>query len=519
MRGSQLPGRDLVPGTHITDQQAKLYMTFRRTHSRQVAAAKAGFSTTTGARLDADPRFPSQKKAPRGRRRPDPLEPYWEQEIEPMLQASPGLRPVTIMGEMQRRHPAFLEGFRRTLERRIRVWQALHGAEREVIFRQEHPPGQQGLSDFTDAADLEVSIAGVPLDHRLYHFRLAFSGWEHVRVVLGGESFTALAEGLQDALWALGGAPVEHRTDSLSAAFRNLEREAAADLTRRYEELCRHYEMTPTRNNAGVAHENGSIEGSHAHLKDRLKQALLLRGSADFADLDAYRRFIDERIGQTNAARRKAVDIERAQLKPLPPSRTDDHEEHLVDVTSSSGFPLKHVFYSVPSRLIGHRLRVRLFDDRLECLLGGTLVLTLPRGQRPSGAGNHRRGYVIDYRHVIHALRRKPMALLNLVYRDQLFPRTAYRRAWEALIAAHPPRTACRIMVGLLALAHDRACEAELAGLLDAVLDQGELPDLAALQRRFMPQDGDVPHITVSLPAAVAYDALLAAPQAWSRAQ
>jgi hypothetical protein len=506
-----------VPGTHITDQQAKLYMTLKRTHSRQTAAAKAGFSTTTGARLDADPRLPSQKKEPRGRRRPDPLEPYWDKEIEPMLEACPDLRPITIMGEMQRRHAAFLPEFRRTLERRVRLWQALHSAEREVIFRQEHPPGLQGLSDFTDAADLGVGIAGVPLEHRLYHFRLAFSGWEHVRVVLGGESFTALAEGLQNALWALGGAPSEHRTDSLSAAFRNLEREVVVDLTRRYEELCRHYEMTPTRNNTGVAHENGSIEGSHAHLKDRLKQALLLRGSADFVDLDAYRRFIDERIGQTNAARRKAVDVERSHLKPLPPSRTDDHEDHLVTVTSSSGFPLKHVFYSVPSRLIGHRLRVRLFDDRLECLLGGTLVQTLPRGQRPSGAGNNRRGHVIDYRHVIHALRRKPMALLNLVYRDQLFPRTAYRRAWEALIAAHPPRIACRIMVGLLALAHDRACEAELANLLDGALDQGELPDLAALQRRFMPETGTMPHITVSLPPAIAYDALLAAPQAWSQ--
>jgi hypothetical protein len=482
------------------------------------AGAKAGFSTTTGGRLDGDARLPSQKRVPRGRRRPDPLEPYWDSEIEPMLRATPGLRPVTVMGEMQRRHTAFSPGLRRTLERRIRMWQALQGPDREVIFRQEHPPGQQGLSDFTDAADLGVSIAGVPLEHRLYHFRLAFSGWEHVRVVLGGESFTALAEGLQDALWALGGAPTEHRSDSLSAAFRNLERETAADLTRRYEELCRHYEMTPTRNNAGVAHENGSIEGSHAHLKDRLKQALLLRGSADFADLDAYRRFIDERIGQTNAARRKAVDIERSHLKALPPRRTDDHEDHLVTVTSSSGFLLKRVFYSVPSRLIGHRLRVRLFDDRLECLLGGTLVLTLPRGQRPSGAMSNRSSYVIDYRHIIHALRRKPMALLNLVYRDQLFPRTAYRRAWEALIAAHPPRTACRIMVGLLALAHDRACEAELASALGTALDQGDLPDLVALQQCFTPRAGTVPHVTVSLPAAIAYDALLASPQSWSQA-
>ncbi len=135
--------------------------------------------------------------------------------------------------------------------------------------------------------ELGVSIAGVPLDHRLYHFRLAFSGWEQAHVVLGGESFVALAEGLQNALWSLGGAPVEHRSDSLSAAFRNLEQDAAADLTERYEALCAHYGMTPTRNNRGVAHENGAIEGPHAHLKRSLQQALLLRGSSDFADLDS----------------------------------------------------------------------------------------------------------------------------------------------------------------------------------------------------------------------------------------
>jgi hypothetical protein len=504
-----------VPGIHITDQQAKLYMNLKRTHSRQTAAAKAGFSVTTGARIDTDPRLPSQKQPPRGRRRPDPLALYWNSEIVPMLQATPGLRPITVLGEMQRRHAAFTGELRRTLERRVRLWQALHGPERDVIFRQEHPPGQQGLSDFTDASALGISIAGVALEHRLYHFRLAFSGWQHVRVVLGGESFVALAEGLQNALWALGGAPTEHRSDSLSAAFRNLEREAAADLTRRYEELCAHYGMTPTRNNVGVAHENGSIEGPHAHLKRALQQAILLRGGGDFAELDDYRGFVDEVVGRANAVRRKALEVERAQLRKLPPRRTDDHEEELVTVTRSGGFLLRHVFYTVPSRLIGHRLRVRLYDDRLECLLGGTLVLTLPRGRRPTGAQHGRTAHVVDYRHVIHALRRKPMALFNLVYRDQLFPRAAFRRAWEALIAAQPPRQACRVMVGLLALAHDRACEAELAAALDASLDDGELPDLTVLQQRFMPSCATVPVVTVSLPAAVAYDALLGAPQGW----
>jgi hypothetical protein len=489
-------------------------MNLRRTHSRETAAARAGFSASTGRRLDADPRMPSQKRTPRARRRPDPLADYWDSEIVPMLMAHPGVRPITVLGEMQRRHTSFSGDLRRTLERRIRLWQALHGPEREVIFRQEHPPGQQGLSDFTDAAELGVSIAGEPLDHRLYHFRLAFSGWQHVSVVLGGESFVALAEGLQNALWALGGAPLEHRSDSLSAAFRNLERDAAADLTQRYEALCAHYGMTPTRNNPGVAHENGAIEGPHAHLKLALQQCLLLRGNADFTDLDAYRGFVDEVVGRANAGRRKAQEIERAQLKRLPPRRTDDFEETLVTVTRSGGFFLRRVFYTVPSRLIGHRLRVRLYDDRLECFLGGTLVQSLRRGRSIDG---NRRGHVVDYRHVIHALRRKPMALLNLTYREQLFPREAYRRAWDALIAKLPARNACRIMVGLLALAYDRACEAELAIELEAIAVAGERPDLAQLRQRFTPSTTAVPIVTVTLPAAIAYDALLSAPREWLR--
>jgi len=168
------------------------------------------------------------------------------------------------------------------------------------------------------------------------------------------------------------------------------------------------------------------------------------------------------------------------------------------------------VFYTVPSRLIGHRLRARIYDDRIECLLGGELVLTLRRGRAPQGrAMRGRTIHVVDYRHVIHALRRKPQALLNLVYRDQLFPRVAFRRAWDALLAAGPPRTACRIMVGLLALAHQRGCEAELAAELEALLDAGTLPDLKALEAKFAPASSSLPHVSVALPSAGTYDALL----------
>ena len=148
-----------------------------------------------------------------------------------MLKAAPGLRPIAVFEELCRRHPELGSGTRRTLERRIRAWRAVNGPDREVIFRQEHPPGRMGLSDFTDVADLGITIAGQLLDCRLYHFRLPFSGFEHAHVVLGGESFVALAEGLQNALWSLGGVPEQHRSDSLSAAFRNLGADAKEDLT------------------------------------------------------------------------------------------------------------------------------------------------------------------------------------------------------------------------------------------------------------------------------------------------
>lgn len=482
-------------------------MSNRRKHSSAIAGAKAGFSASTAYRCEKDPRLPSQKKTPRERRRPDPLAGVWESEVLPLLKAAPGLRPIGIFDELLRRHPGLLPGMRRTLERRIRSWRAVNGADREVIFRQEHPPGRMGLSDFTEVADLAVTIAGELFDQRLYHFRLPFSGFEHAHVVLGGESFVALAEGLQNALWALGGVPEQHRSDSLSAAFRNLDADAREDLTTRYEAFCVHYGMVPTRNNPGVSHENGSIESSHGHLKRALADALLLRASRDFDDLPAWRSFVDEIVGRGNARNAKRIDQERLALKELPRHKTADYEEINVDVTTSSAFILRKVFYTVPSRLIGHRLRVRLYDDRLDCFQGATHIVTLRRG-RPRPNGKH--GHVVDYRHVIHSLRRKPMALLNLVYRDQLFPRRAYALAFEALLTGLGERLACRAMVGLLTLAHERACEAELAVALQADLDDGALPDLKAMIERFRPKDAALPIVVVTLPSLAIYDEIVA---------
>jgi hypothetical protein len=475
----------------------------RRKHPPAIAGAKAGFSTATAYRLEKDLRLAGQGKGRRERRRPDPLADVWDSEVVPLLNAAPGLRPIAVFEELQRRHPELSAGTRRTLERRIRAWRATSGPDRDVIFRQEHPPGRMGLSDFTEIADLGVTIARQSFDGRLYHFRLPFSGFEHAHVVLGGESFVALAEGLQNALWALGGVPEQHRADSLSAAFRNLDADAKRDLTERYEALCVHYGMLPTRNNLGVSHENGSIESSHGHLKRKLADALLLRASRDFESLAQWRGFVDEIVARGNARNAKRIDQERAALKNLPVRRTADYEDLLVDVTSSGAFTLRKVFYTVPSRLIGQRLRVHLFDDRLECFQGSTPILNLRRG-RPDPSGKH--AHVVDYRHVIHSLRRKPMALLNLVYRDRLFPRPVFAQTFDALLAASSEKSACRAMVGILALAHERVCEAELALALQADLDRGVLPDLAALIQRFGPKEVAAPVVVVTLPPLALYD-------------
>ena len=162
--------------------------------------------------------------------------------------------------------------------------------------------------------------------------------------------------------------------------------------------------MTPTRNNKGIAHENGSIESPNGHLKRAIEDALIMRGSRDFEDLPAYRCFIDEIVGRINARHARRIDAERASLRPLPARRTTDYEEVTLRVTSSGGFLLRKVFYTVPSRLIGHRLRVRLYDDRLELFLGGTALMTLERG-RACREGSH--SHVVNYHHVIHSLRKK----------------------------------------------------------------------------------------------------------------
>jgi len=476
-----------MPGKSITAQQVRLYMTHRKQgESQAVASAKSGISERTGRRIETGEVRVQEPQQRHWRTRKDPFAEVWDSEIVLLLERQPALNATTLFEDLQDRHPGkYPNACKRTFQRRIKAWKALHGPDKEVMFRQRQEPGRLGLSDFTELKDVTITIGAEPLAHRLYHFRLAFSGWSHLKVVLGGESYSALAEGLQEALWRLGGVPREHRTGRLSAAYKNRLGDEQADLTERYEGLCKHYGMIPTRNNRGAGHENGAAESPHGHLKRRIAQALLLRESTDFDSIEAYRTWLDELVRRCNRRCNEALAIERPALKGLPIRRTTDFTEQVVPVTSSGTIEVKRVLYTVPARLVGERLRLHIFDDRIEGYIGSAQAVTLPRVYAVS---HERRARCIDYRHLIAQLARKPQAFRYSQLRDDLLPNATYRRIWAELDARLEPRAACKRIVGILALAARADCEQALGAYLLRRLDAAEVPSLLELEHRFAPQ-------------------------------
>jgi hypothetical protein len=422
-----------MPGKWIKPQQVELYMEARKKGYKQsVAAAKAGISERSGRNIEHNRRAEPGSMV-RWRTRPDPLNGVWERELQPMLEQSPKLAAITLLEYLQSKYPGdYPDKVLRTLQRRVKQWQALYGPEREVMFRQTHEIGRLGLSDFTKLKKVNITIGGKAFEHLLYHFRLAYSRWSFMKVIQGGESYPALAESLGEALKKLVGCPSEHRTDSLSAAFKNLSHKDKEDMTMRYDALCRHYGMSTSRNNRGMGHENGSIESPHGHLKRRIEQALLLRGNNNFEGIADYQEFINNIVCQANRRNAKAIDSERKFLLPLPKRAAVDYSELRVVVSSSSTIVVRRVTYTVPSRLQGEALNTRIYDNRIVCYLGSVHVITLERLHCHKG----KRKRQVDYRQVIHSLVKKPQAFRYSQLRNdsRLYP---IKQALRADIIRH----------------------------------------------------------------------------------
>jgi len=446
----------------VTDQQVRRLMSLiQKEKSLAAAAGKAGMDEKTARKYRRLGRLPSEMKAPHTwRTREDPFAAVWP-ELRELLETNPGLEAKTLFEELRRRYPGrFADGQLRTLQRRVKRWRALEGPAKEVFFPQAHRPGELCQSDFTHMTKLEVTIAGQPFPHLFYHFTLPYSDWETGRICVS-ESFESLSEGLQSALWELGGVPRTHRTDRMSTAVKKTRDPDA--FTERYGALLRHYGLEGAKTNAASANENGDIEARHHRLKRALDQALMLRGSRDFDSHPAYAAFVGRVLDQLNRPRRERFHEECRVLRRLPVRWLESAKRLRARVRPSSTIVVDRNVYSVDSRLIGEMVDVRLDAERLEIWYAQRRVETMGRLR---GRGKHR----VDYRHIIDWLVRKPGAFENYLYRDDLFPTSRFRMAYDWL-RRHRPARAVREYLSILKLAareSESAVDAALRRLIAA---------------------------------------------------
>lgn len=462
------------------DGEIKLLMEERRKGvTQKLAAARTGMSERTARKYEQAGKLPSQlKQARQHRTRENPFAADWPW-VEAELARDAALQAKTLFALLCEAFPGrYQEGQLRTLQRHVHAWRIAHGPEREVMFEQVHVPGRMAQSDFTCMNSLNITLGGVPFAHLVYHLVLTYSNVEAVRVCFS-ESFESLAEGLEACLWQIGGVPEYHRTDNLSAAVRDLARDAddsrrsRHEFTQNYRTVVAHYGMQPSANTAGCANQNGDVEQSHFRFKQAVDQALRVRGSRDFMDRASYERFLGDLVRSRNLTRSERFAAERAALKPLPAAPLDFTRELMVRVTRFSLVKILMNRYSVPSRLIGAQLKARLHAETIDLYHGAAHVLTLPR---LSGRDQRR----IDYRHVIWSLVRKPGAFAAYCYRDELFPTTAFRRAYDALLEATPAKADSHYLRTLHLAAGTSEADVDLA--LNRLLDADRLPTFDAVR-------------------------------------
>jgi hypothetical protein len=458
----------------VTDRQVRRLRHLRqRKKSLAAAAAMSGMSEKTARRYERLGQLPSETKPERTwRTRPDAFCEVWS-SVEDLLRDSPGLEAKTIFEYLRREHEeTFRAGQLRTLQRRIKQWRALHGPGREVFFPQVHRPGELAASDFTSMNELGIRIGGEPFAHLFYHFVLTYSNWETGTIALS-ESFESLSEGLQSALRELGGVPEAHRTDRLTPAVHQMDH--PEEFTARYRGLLAHYELKGQAIQAGQANENGDVEQRHHRFKRAVEQALLLRGSREFESRAAYGSFLREVCARQNRGREERFAEEVAVLRPLPAHGLSSSRRVEVSVRPTSTIQVVRNTYSVHSRLIGEQVTARVKAEEIEIWYGQRCVDRFPRLR---GERKHR----IDYRHVIGWLVRKPGAFANYRYREEMFPTTRFRSAYDVLCEQQPARAA-KEYVTILELAA-RTSELRVDAELDRVLREGGRIDAGAIARR-----------------------------------
>ena len=417
----------------VTKSQIKrLRMLINKGQSMASSAEKAGMTEKTARRYLKSGLLPDEiKKDHIWRTREDPFKED-EESLKDLLGNNPLLEAKTVFENLQENNPGkYHQGQLRTLQRRFKQWRALDGPAKEVIFPQVHHPGDKCESDFTSMNELNITIRGEKFNHLVYHFILTYSNWQ-TGTICRSESFEALSNGFQRALWELGGVPRRHQTDSLSAAVRNTGTDPEV-FTERYSALIRHYRMEAMKIEPGKANQNGDTEQSHNRLKKVMDQQLMLRGSRDFESIEEYTDYLRKIFGKMNSLVKKRFQEELGYLRPLPSYKIDMMKKEIVKVKSWSTVTISHNVYSVHSRLIGERVTAKLLPDTIEIWYAQRCVEVLPRLKG-------RKKHFVQYRHVIDYLIRKPGAFENYIYKEDLFPTHRFRVAYDYLHDVNPQR-------------------------------------------------------------------------------
>jgi len=485
----------------ITDKQCeRLRQEFARTHNMSVSALKAGVDRKTARKYLQTAANPEELQQPhRWRTRPDPLAAVWAKATE-MLVAAPELEAKALFDFLAAEPGSVLKpGHLRTFQRRVRQWRGTAGPEQEVMFAQSRVPGGLLEVDWTHPGQLEVTVQGQPLDHLLCHGVLAYSNWQWA-VRCQSESFLSLVAGVQACLTQLGKVPEHLCTDNSSAATHEIEAGKRA-YNPDYLDLCAHYDLSPLTIHVGCPNEQGDVESANRHLKRRLDQHLLLRGSRDFESVAAYDQFVARVLEAANAGRQARLVEELAVMRPLPPSRLAEYRELSVRVSSQSTIRVKNVSYSVPSRLIGQQVRVERYEAELKVFLGRDLVLRMPRRRGDRGA-------VIDFRHVVGPLLRKPGAFAQYQHREQLYPTPRYRSAYDRLVADHGERPGVIEYLQVLRVAAEHGVE-HVADRLIHWLGQPQKWTALMVARELSPAAGEWLQTPGLTPDLQGYDALL----------
>lgn len=476
-----------------------------------LASMRAGTDRKTGRKYVAAGQLPSEMVKERDwRTREDPFAEHWP-EVEARLAETPALEAKTLFELLVEKYPGrYEQGQLRTLQRRMKEWRAAHGPDKEVVLAQQHRPGEAAQTDFTWATELAITIAGQLFVHMLCVFTLPYSNWRWATVCLS-ESIAALRKGVQRALFQLGRVPAHHQTDNSTGATHRIpdgKRVVVAPDGKRpfnedYLAMMRHFGMTPRTTEVGEKQQNGDAEASNRVLKRALEQALLVRGSRDFESVEAWQGFIDDVVRKGNRAQGRRVAEDLAAMRELDVDRLPEFVEEDVLVSDWSTIRVKHCSYSVPSRLIGEWVKVRIFEDRIVVRYAGKTELDCERLR-----GNHRRR--IDYRHVIWSLVQKPGGFARYVYREEMFPSVVFRRAYDAI---QTPHHGVRGDLEYLRILHHAATsmEADVEAALSLLLNEGKLVTASVVKALVTASAAtiEVPDLVSQPVDLTAYDALI----------